>query len=198
MEKMEEVLAVTWKEHKKNPSIMEEEADRMFGSVGIGLNNFAHQDCKQRIIVIFKPEDIDKIQKRLLSKPLLLKAVVVQEQEKRASVMHAVHADKLEYALLVNTRSRAIEEEIRRIFGDVKEIMGKGKKAFCCPIDINHAFNAWHKSFYKRQSAFHVTSHYSATYCAAIYFTNVVESTEGGTDETQVVTCGKCKCMHHM
>jgi len=199
MEKMETVLAVPWKEHKKDSNaLMLEEAERMFGVAGIGFNNYAYQDCKQRIIVIHQVEDLDKIQKRLLSKPLLLKAVCVKEKETRASVIPSHNTNKTEYALLVNTKASAIADEIKRIISEVRTTMSKGKTHFCCPIDINSAFNNWFKSFHQRQDGFHDAGSFFATFCAAIYLTNVMEATEGGNDETRVTTCGKCRCMHHV
>jgi len=198
MEQLETVIVVPWKEHKKNSnSIMEEEAERMFGIPGVGFNNYAHQDCKQRIIVVFKVEDLDKIQRRLLSKPLLFKAVVLKDEEKRASVLHATHPNKTEYALLVNTRAPPIVEEIKRIISDIRVTMAKGKTSFCCPIDFNTAFNTWFKSFHQRQDGFHSASTFFSTFCASVYLTNVAEATSGG-DEAHVTTCGKCRCMHHV
>ena len=55
------------------------------------------------------------------------------------------HVMSCHVPICVFGRAPAIEEEIRRIFVDVKATMAKGKTHFCCPIDINNAFNNWFK-----------------------------------------------------
>ena len=44
------------------------QADEMFGAPNTGMNNYAFQDCKDRVVLLLHPEEITRMEKEFLSK----------------------------------------------------------------------------------------------------------------------------------